>query len=229
MRILIVEDEFSLADALSELLKRENYVVDVQTNGKDGLDSALTNIYDAIILDIMLPELNGLDILKTLRKESLTTPILILTARSETYDIINGLEEGADDYLTKPFDKRELIARIKAITRRKDKLVINCLQYGDIVLNTKTREIKCTETNKEITLGTKEYALLEYLINNQNIIITKEQILNKVWGPDSYNLEYNNAEVYVSFLRKKLNFIESKVKIKSIRNSGYILEVNNDK
>lgn len=229
MRILIIEDEFSLADALSELLKRENYMVDIETNGKDGLNSALTNIYDAIILDIMLPKLNGLDILKTLRKEEITTPILILTARSETYDIINGLEEGADDYLTKPFDKGELIARIKAITRRKDKLVINKLKYGDIELNTKNREIKCIETNKEITLGTKEYTLLEYLINNQNIIITKEQILDKVWGPESYNLEYNNAEVYISFLRKKLNFIESKVKIKSIRNSGYIIEVNNDK
>lgn len=229
MRILIIEDEFSLADALSELLKRENYCVDIKTSGKDGLNSALTNIYDAIILDIMLPELNGLDILKIVRKEGITTPILILTARSETYDIINGLEEGADDYLTKPFDKRELIARIRAITRRKDKVVINHLQYGDITLNTKTREIKCTETDKEITLGTKEYTLLEYLINNQNIIITKEQILDKVWGPDSYELDYNNAEVYISFLRKKLNFIESKVKIKSIRNLGYTLEEKDGK
>lgn len=228
LRILIIEDEYPLADAIQEILKRNNYAADIETNGEDGLNAALTNIYDLIILDLMLPQRDGLNILKELRKNHQTTPVIILTAKATTDDIIKGLDYGADDYLTKPFATKELLARIRAISRRKDKIIIDNLKYEDIELNKYNRELSCITTNKKIKLSEKEFLLLEYLINNQKIIITKEQILDKLWGKESLELEYNNAEVYVSFLRKKINFIGSNVKIKALRNYGYILEVNYD-
>ena len=229
MRILIVEDEYPLADAIQEILKRNNYTSDIETDGENGLNAALTNIYDLIILDLMLPKIDGLNILKELRTNNITTPVIILTAKSTTEDIITGLDSGADDYLAKPFNTNELLARIRALTRRKDKIIVYNLAYADIVLNKNNRNLLCHTTGKSIKLGEKEFLLLEYLISNQKLVITKEQILDKLWGNEGLNLEYNNAEVYVSFLRKKINFIGSHVKIKAVRNSGYILEVDHDK
>ena len=229
MRILIVEDEYPLADAIQEILKRNNYTSDIETDGENGLNAALTNIYDLIILDLMLPKIDGLNILKELRTNNITTPVIILTAKSTTEDIITGLDSGADDYLAKPFNTNELLARIRALTRRKDKIIVYNLAYADIEVNKNNRNLLCHTTGKSIKLGEKEFLLLEYLISNQKLVITKEQILDKLWGNEGLNLEYNNAEVYVSFLRKKINFIGSHVKIKAVRNSGYILEVDHDK
>ena len=228
MRILIIEDEYSLADVLRETFKKENYLSDIATDGEEGLNQALTNIYDLIILDVMLPKLNGFDVLKQIRSAKIMTPILMLTAKSELTDKLEGFDMGADDYLTKPFNTKELLARIKALTRRKGEITLEKTIFGDLELDSKTCTITCLTNQKSIKLGLKEYLLLEYLIANQNIAVTKEQIVEKIWGFDGYDLEYNNAEVYISFLRKKINFVESKVRIKAIRNVGYIIEVQND-
>ena len=228
MRILIIEDEYSLADVLRETFKKENYLSDIATDGEEGLNQALTNIYDLIILDVMLPNLNGFDVLKQIRSAKIMTPILMLTAKSELTDKLEGFDNGADDYLTKPFNTKELLARIKALTRRKGAITLEKTIFGDLELDSKTCTITCLTNQKSIKLGLKEYLLLEYLIANQNIAVTKEQIVEKIWGFDGYDLEYNNAEVYISFLRKKINFVESKVRIKAIRNVGYVIEVQND-
>ena len=228
MRILIIEDEYSLADVLRETFKKENYLSDIATDGEEGLNQALTNIYDLIILDVMLPKLNGFDVLKQIRSAKIMTPILMLTAKSELTDKLEGFDNGADDYLTKPFNTKELLARIKALTRRKGEITLEKTIFGDLELDSKTCTITCLKNQKSIKLGLKEYLLLEYLIANQNIAVTKEQIVEKIWGFDGYDLEYNNAEVYISFLRKKINFVESKVRIKAIRNVGYVIEVQND-
>lgn len=223
MRILIIEDEYSLADALREILKKEKYTVDISTNGADGFDQALTGIYDAIVLDVMLPEMNGFQILNSLRTEGIKTPVLMLTAKGELDDKVMGLDYGADDYMTKPFQTKELLARLRAITRRKGEIESNILSFGDLQLNTSIGEIFCQNTGKSMKLGLKEFQLLEFMLKNQKQIVTKEQIVEKLWGLES-NSEYNNAEVYVSFTRKKIKFIGSKVSIKAVRGLGYILE-----
>ena len=176
----------------------------------------------------MLPKLNGFDVLKQIRSAKIMTPILMLTAKSELTDKLEGFDNGADDYLTKPFNTKELLARIKALTRRKGEITLEKTIFGDLELDSKTCIITCLTNQKSIKLGLKEYLLLEYLIANQNIAVTKEQIVEKIWGFVGYDLEYNNAEVYISFLRKKINFVESKVRIKAIRNVGYIIELQND-
>lgn len=223
MRILIVEDEYSLADALREILKKEKYTVDIAMNGQEGLYQALTGIYDAIVLDVMLPEMNGFQVLDSMRKEGIETPVLILTAKSELDDKVSGLDYGADDYMTKPFQTKELLARLRAITRRKGEIESSVISFGDLELNTSIGEISCKATGKNMKLGVKEFQLLEFLLKNRNQIVTKEQIVEKLWGLDS-DSEYNNAEVYVSFTRKKIKFIGSKVAIKAVRGLGYILE-----
>ncbi|MEE1281615.1 MAG: response regulator transcription factor, partial [Acutalibacteraceae bacterium] len=193
MRILIIEDEYSLADALREILKKEKYTVDIATDGNEGFDQALTNIYDAIVLDVMLPGMNGFRILSELRKESIETPVLMLTAKSEIDDKVHGLDCGADDYMTKPFQAKELLARLRAITRRKGEIESNVISFGDLELNTSVGEISCKNTGKSMKLGLKEFQLLEFLLKNKNQIVTKEQIIEKLWGLDS-DSEYNNAE-----------------------------------
>lgn len=223
MRLLLVEDEHALAEALAASLKKENYTVDISFDGADGLDQALTGIYDVIVLDIMLPKMNGIEVLKNLRAEKIQTPVLMLTAKSELEDKIEGLDSGADDYLTKPFQLKELLARLRAVSRRKGEMEESLLSFGDLFLDTKQCEISCKNTTKTMKLGLKEFQLLEYMLRNKNQIITKEQIVEKVWGFDS-EAEYNSAEVYVSFTRKKINFIGSKVKIKAVRGVGYTLE-----
>lgn len=222
MHILIVEDEVQLADALSEILKRNKYFVDTVYDGNDGLDSALTGIYDCILLDIMLPGMSGLEILKNLRDNKISTPVLLLTARSEIEDKINGLDCGADDYLTKPFITGELLARIRALTRRKGEIVDDShLSFSDIELNKNSCSI--ISGGNDVKLSLKEYQIMELLIANPHQILPKERIIEKIWGYES-DVEYNNIEVYISFLRKKLSAIDAKVAIKTARGIGYSLE-----
>lgn len=222
MRILIVEDEVQLADALTEILKRNKYTVDTAYNGIDGLDNALTAVYDCIILDIMLPGMSGLDILSHLRREKIGTPVLLLTARSEIDDKINGLDRGADDYLTKPFVTGELLARLRALTRRRGELVDdNRLDYNGLELNKNTSSV--IFNGSDVKLSLKEYQIMELLISNPKQILPKERIIEKIWGYES-DVEYNNIEVYISFLRKKLSVISAPVQIKTARGIGYSLE-----
>lgn len=221
MRILIIEDEIGLAEGIKAVLEKNNYIVDMVHDGVSGLDYALSSIYDVILLDIMLPKLNGLNLVKNIRQEKIATPVLLLTAKSEIDDKIKGLDSGADDYLTKPFDTGELLARIRALSRRKSELLDVNLSYGDITLNRSTQEM--LSSTSSIKLGQKEYQLLEILMTNPNQIIPKETLIEKVWGLDG-DAEYNNVEVYISFVRKKLAHLHSKVQIKATRNIGYSLE-----
>jgi DNA-binding response OmpR family regulator len=223
MRILLIEDEIGLIVALKTLLKQENYAVDTATDGISGLDSALTGIYDIIILDIMLPNKNGFEVLAEIRKQNIKTPVLLLTAKTELEDKIMGLDQGADDYLTKPFHSGELLARIRAILRRKKEVRSDRLVVGDLVLRQDTRELFCKDNS--VKLAQKEFLLLETLMINDKQILTKEQLFEKVWGFDNES-EYNNVEVYVSFVRKKINFINSSVMIKVNRGLGYFLDAD---
>lgn len=226
MKILIIEDEYSLADAIAETLKKENFTPKIITNGAKGENEALTNVYDLILLDVMLPDKEGFEILKNLRKEKIETPIIMLTAKSEIYDKLNGLENGADDYITKPFHMRELTARIKVILKRKCNIKdTNILEYSDLKLDLGTGKMISNES--EIMINGKELELLEMLLLNRKQIINREMLANKIWGYHS-EAEYNNVEVYVSFLRRKLKLLKSKVKIKAVRGIGYKMEEEND-
>lgn len=226
IKILIIEDEYSLADAIAETLKKEYFDVKIITDGEKGEDEALTNIYDLILLDVMLPKRNGFEILRNIRQEKIDTPIIILTAKSEMYDKLNGLENGADDYITKPFHMRELTARVKNILKRKANIEdTSNLVYGDIKLELKEGKIICKDN--QMMINGKELELLEMLLLNKTQIINRETLANKIWGYNS-EAEYNNVEVYISFLRKKFKLLKSNVKIKTIRGIGYKLEVEDD-
>lgn len=222
MRILLVEDEKRMAQLLCEILRLEKYEVDHYLNGIDGLAAVESNIYDIIILDVMLPELNGYEIAKKARNRGITTPILMLTAKAELDDKVTGLDSGADDYLTKPFMTRELLARLRALGRRKFGMTDDTLTYGDIMLDTNTLTLSCTENEQSVRLSEKEYRILEYLIANRGQILTREQLAVKIWGYES-EAEYNNVEVYMSFTRKKLTFIGAETEIKAVRGIGYEL------
>lgn len=222
MRILIVEDELHLAEALTQILKKNHYSVDAVHDGRTGLDYAQTGIYDLLLLDIMMPEMDGISVLKTLRQQGVATPIILLTAKGEITDKVIGLDYGADDYIAKPFSAEELLARIRAALRRKGEVLPEeGLIFGDIQLN--TANLKLSVNGKEMKLNLKENELLELLITRKQGVTSKEQIIEKLWGFDS-DVEYNNVEVYISFLRKKLNFLHSQVKISTIRGVGYVLE-----
>lgn len=226
MKILIIEDEYSLADAIAETLKKENFTTNIVTNGEEGENEALSNVYDLILLDVMLPNKDGFEILNSLRKEKIDTPVIMLTAKSEMCDKLNGLENGADDYITKPFHMRELIARIKVVLKRKANIEnTNVLEYSDLKLDLNSG--KMSSNNTEIPINGKELDLLEILLLNKNQIVNRETLANKIWGYNS-EVEYNNVEVYVSFLRKKLKLLKSKVKIKAVRGIGYKMEEEND-
>jgi two-component system, OmpR family, response regulator ArlR len=223
MRILMVEDERYLAEAVAQVLKKNHYSVDLASNGEDGLNCGLSGLYDIIILDIMLPKMDGISLLKGLRRNGIYTPIILLTAKGETEDKVKGLDSGADDYLAKPFQTEELLARLRALGRRKNELVNDgILKYGDIELNPANLSLRCR--NSEFKLTLKEFHLLELLIKRKGMIISKDAIVEKLWGYDS-EAEYNNAEVYVSFLRKKLNNIKSGVSIQTVRGAGYVLQI----
>ncbi|MBS5793241.1 MAG: response regulator transcription factor [Clostridiales bacterium] len=222
MKILLVEDEKRLAQSIEYILKKKKYIVDVVYNGEDAIDYALSKIYDLIILDVMLPKINGIDVLKFIRKEKITIPILLLTAKSSTEDKVIGLDSGADDYLTKPFETDELLARVRAMLRRKGEIIEEEIKFEDISLNNNNYTLYCG--NNEIPLSLKEFNIMKILISNNKNTIKKEFLIEKVWGFDK-DTEYNNLEVYISFLRKKLNLLGSKVEIKTARGIGYYLEV----
>lgn len=227
MNILIIEDEYSLADAVAETLKNEKFNVCIKTNGEDGEDEALTENYELILLDVMLPRKNGFEILKELRQQKNKTPIIMLTAKSEIEDKLNGLEHGADDYVTKPFSMRELMARIKAVLKRTNNIEdTEMLEYGDLALDVKNAILKCN--NSEIQISGKELELLEQLLLNKNQVLSRENLIERIWGYES-EAEYNNVEVYITFIRRKLKLIDSKVNIKAVRGIGYKLEEKNDK
>ena len=225
MRILVVEDEFSLADIIATKLRKEKYNVDISLDGEDGLYNVLSGIYDLIILDIMLPKINGIEILKEIRNNNIDTKVIMVTAKSSLDDKLIGFENGANDYITKPFHIEELIARVNVQLRNNEKNINkDILKFGDIKLNVRTSTISCTKNNESINISYKELMILEYLMNNSNQIISKEQIYDKIWGIDT-DFESNNLEAYLSFVRKKLKIIDSDVTIKAIRGMGYKLEV----
>lgn len=223
MKILIVEDEYSLADAMAEALNKEGFETVIKTNGENGEDEALTNIYDLIILDVMLPKKNGFDILKELHKNKINAPIIMVTAKSELADKLKGLENGADDYITKPFHIQELIARVKLSVKRSNNIDdTSILKFEDIKLDINSGTL--SKDSKAIQLNGKELDLMELLMINKNQVLNREVIAEKIWGLLS-DAEYNNVEVYISFLRKKLKLLKTNVKINTIRGIGYKLEV----
>ena len=222
MRVLIVEDEHRLAATLQDLLALEGYTADVCHDGEAGLDNAESGIYDIIILDVMLPKKDGFSVLRELRAWGSTTPVLMLTARSELSDRVEGLDCGADYYLTKPFEPRELLACIRALSRRSPELrQTDEVSFGDLTLSKGSFSLACGE--RSVHLSRKEFDLCELLMRNHTQVITKDTILLKIWGYES-DAEDNNVEVYISFLRRKLTHLKSRVKIRTIRMVGYCLE-----
>ncbi len=221
MRVLIVEDERNLAETLKAMLKESRFDSDVCTDGELGLEYAQKGTYDLIILDVMLPKVNGFTIVERLRNEGNATPILVLTARSSVEDYVHGLDLGADYYLTKPFEMKELLACVRALTRRHGAVVMDTLRFGDLVLNQSTCELACAD--RSIRLGKKELSIMHLLMTNGNVVVSKEQILHNAWGVAS-EAEDNNVEVYISFLRKKLRFLHTTTQIETLRKFGYKLQ-----
>lgn len=223
MRVLIVEDERRIAQTLADLMDLNHYTADLCYDGESGYDNAATDIYDVIILDVMLPKLDGFTVARRLRQEGHKTPILMLTARTEVTDRVSGLDCGADYYLTKPFHEEELMACIRAITRRQTgETEDQSLTFGDLRLDLGSCTLYCGE--KSVRLSRKEFDILQKLMSNSSWVVTKESLILSVWGYES-NAEDNNVEVYISFLRKKLAHVKSKVQIKAVRMVGYHLEV----
>lgn len=220
MRILVVEDEKRLASTLADMLGQENYLVDLAYDGESGLDNVMSGIYDAAILDVMLPGLDGFEIVRRLRGEGVALPVLLLTARTDTADRVTGLDCGADYYLTKPFAREELLACLRALLRRQGEVVAEELRYGDLTLNLLTGILSCG--TRQVSLSAREFELMRLLLINRENLISKETLLVKVWGYES-EVEGNVVEVYLSFLRKKLNHIKSTVRIESMRRMGYHL------
>ena len=225
MNVLLVDDEKDLTNALAAILKQHNYTVDCAYNGEDGLEYALSGIYDVIVLDVMMPKMNGFETLKAIRTKKIETPVLMLTAKSDVADKIDGLNFGADDYITKPFDTQELLARIKALLRRSSQYKDNVLSVGNTVLDRDTFEL--VVGSKKMALGKKEFQIMEILLINAGKCVEKERLIEKIWGYDS-EAEYNTIEVYISFLRKKLAAIGSNAEIRSLRGIGYTAGVKND-
>ncbi len=226
MKILVVEDEAGLREALVESLKQEGYLADGTADGEDGLDLIRRGLYDLVILDIMLPGLGGLDVLSIVRKLKIDVPIILLTALSQLQDKIEGMDSGADDYITKPFETKELLARIRMVTRRQksqEEAESQSLKVGDLILNTANFTMSSTAGNRNVRLAKKEFYMMEYLMRNPEQILTRDQITMRVWGYES-DAEYNNVDVYISYLRKKMQFVETCVRIQSIRGVGYKLE-----
>ena len=224
MKILIVEDELRLAEALQQIMQEQKYQVDVANDGNDGLDYALYGDYDVIVLDVMLPGKDGFEIVRALRAAKVKTPVIMLTARDDVRDKIRGLDKGADDYMTKPFVPEELLARIRALSRRQGEVLLEEISMEDLTLSLSTNDLLCGA--KSIHLAFKEFEIMKILLSNQKAIVSKEMLISKVWGDDS-DAEDNNVEAYISFLRKKLSFLGSRVQISTIRKVGYRLESDN--
>lgn len=222
MNILIVEDEKRLADALSHILLEQKYMVDVVYDGIDGLEYAESEIYDCIILDVMLPSMNGFDICLELRRKKIKTPVLMLTAKDTISDKVHGLDAGADDYMTKPFSPDELLARLRVLTRRRGEVILDEMKYANITLHIDQSKLSCSESDKSIHLNFKECEMLKMFMSKPNVIISKQEIITKIWGYDS-DAGDNNVEAYISFLRKKLTFVQSDAEIVSAKKLGYKL------
>lgn len=227
MKLLLVEDEKRMAQALIEILRLEKYDVDHSGNGLEAIEMIKSDLYDVIVLDVMLPGKSGFEIAKEARQKGIKTPILMLTARNELDDKVLGLDSGADDYLTKPFMTKELLARLRALTRRYSDAADGSLSFGDIRIDRKTSTLYCTANGQSVRLSEKEYKLLEYLIINQKQVLTRERLALKIWGYEN-DAEYNNVEVYLSFTRKKLAFVRASVEIKALRGIGYELRIKDD-
>ncbi len=226
MRVLLAEDEKRMAAALVALLRQEKYDVDHMADGASALVALESGMYDIAVLDVMMPEMNGFEVARSARRKGIKTPILMLTAKSQLDDKVAGLDSGADDYLTKPFQTKELLARLRALGRRNSEFQDGSLTYGDISLDMPKATLTCASTGQSVRLGEKELRILEYMFNNHGQIMTKEQLAKKIWGFDN-EAEYNVVEVYMSFTRKKLAFVGSKVTIKAIRGLGYELRDTN--
>ena len=222
MRILLAEDERDLADALEAMLKHNNYSVDTVDNGQDALDYLMLDDYDGAILDVMMPKMDGVSVVQKLRESKKNTPVLLLTAKSEIEDKVYGLDNGADDYLTKPFVIKELLARVRSMTRRQTTFTSNVLELGNVSLSKYTFELS-TEKDK-VRLSNKEYQMMEMLMRNPGNVIQTEQFLERIWGYDS-DSEINVVWVNISYLRKKLKALDANVQIKATRNVGYTLEI----
>lgn len=224
MRLLLAEDEKALSGALCTILRHNNYSVDAVYNGVDAMDYLETGLYDGAVLDIMMPKADGLTVLRTIRAKGNNIPVLLLTAKSETDDKVLGLDCGADDYLTKPFNTKELLARIRAMLRRQAGIADNELSFGDIRLDRVSFEL--ISPNKRLLLTSKEFQIMEMLMKNPGQLISPELIMDKVWGYES-ETEINVVWTYISYLRKKLKLLGSSVSIKAARNIGYTLEEGN--
>ena len=221
MRILIVEDETRLAETLRQLMEDQRYQADMVGDGADGVDYGLTGQYDLIIPDVMLPKVDGFEVARRLRSAHISTPILMLTARDDISDKIGGLDCGADDYMTKPFDSGELMARVRALTRRQGEVLGDVLKVGDLSLECSSRLLRVGE--RSVRLGFKEFEVMRLLMVNSRAVVSKETLIAKIWGLDS-EAEDNNVEVYISFLRKKLAYLGSRIAISTVRKVGYYLE-----
>lgn len=226
MRILICEDEIDLADGLCAILKGNKYSVDVVYDGEEALTYLEAENYDAVVLDIMMPKVDGITVLKTIRENGNSIPVIMLTAKSELDDKIVGLDSGADDYLTKPFEVKELLARLRAITRRKENVTDNVLTFGNITLNRTTFELSSEKGNYKLT--NKEFQMLEMLMSTPSNIIPADTFMDKIWGYDT-DSDISVVWVYISYLRKKLAKLDADVEIKVTRNVGYSLEAINGK
>lgn len=221
MKLLLAEDERDLSKALVTILKHNNYSVDAVYDGSEALDYIMTGDYDGVILDVMMPKMDGIQVLKKVREMKCNVPVLILTAKSEIDDKVEGLDSGADDYLTKPFATKELLARIRAMTRRREENVTTNFSFGNVTLNPATYELTAPKGN--VRLANKEYQMMEMFINNHNQLISTERFMEKIWGYDS-EAEINVVWVNISYLRKKLMEIGANVSIKATRGVGYSLE-----
>ena len=225
MKILVVDDEVKLADALGEVFRRQKFLVDVVYDGEDGYFYAKKGDYDVIVLDVMLPKMDGYDVVGRLRQDKISVPVIMLTAKEDVQSRVKGLDCGADDYLTKPFAIEELLARVRALARRQSEMVFDTLVYSDVSLDTSNYTLHCG--HKVVSLGAKEYEIMRLFISNPTQVFSKDTIISKIWGLDS-DITENNVEAYMSFLRKKLAFLGSKVTISTKRLLGYYLELKND-
>ena len=222
MNILVVEDERNLADAICHILEQEGYNAEAAYDGKTGLAYAESGLYDAAILDVMLPGMDGFSIVRTLRQAQNDLPIMMLTAKTSTQDKVEGLDCGADDYMTKPFEAPVLLARVRALTRRKGEMVIDTMEFGDLSLNLETHDLCCGDASAH--LSKREFDVMRMLMSGTGRIVSKQDLLTRVWGADADASE-NSVEAYVSFLRKKIKHAKSKVEITTLRMLGYRLEV----
>lgn len=221
MQVLIVEDDIRLAQALGQILEENHYQVDLVHDGDQGLAYAESGSYDVIILDVMLPRKSGLEVVAELRRANVATPVLMLTARTTVQDKITGLDSGADDYMTKPFSPAELLAHLRALTRRQGQVVFEKIDFGDISLNLESHDLSCG--SKSINLSYKEFSIANILISSKGQIVSKDMLISKVWGVESSAVD-NNVEAYISFLRKKMKFLGSNTQIETVRKVGYRLE-----